>query len=50
MELYDADGKLVGDAVGGRLAGKGTHDELMASCPIYREIHESQFQKGDARA
>ncbi|MBR3494763.1 MAG: ABC transporter ATP-binding protein [Clostridia bacterium] len=34
----------------GRLAGKGTHDELMASCPIYREIHESQFQKGDARA
>ena len=31
----------------GHLAGKGTHEELMASCPVYREIHESQFRKGD---
>ncbi len=31
----------------GHLAGSGTHDELMASCPVYREIHESQFRKGD---
>ena len=34
----------------GRAAGLGTHDELMAACPVYREIHESQYQKGDARA
>ena len=33
----------------GRAAGLGTHDELMAACPVYREIHESQYQKGDAR-
>jgi len=34
---------LVMDA--GRLAGIGTHDELMATNEIYREIVESQ-QKG----
>lgn len=27
----------------GRLIGCGTHEELLASCPVYREIHESQF-------
>ena len=27
----------------GRLAGIGTHEELLAGCPLYREIHESQF-------
>jgi hypothetical protein len=27
----------------GTLAGKGTHDELMASCPVYQEIYYSQF-------
>ena len=31
----------------GQLAGKGKHDELMKTCPVYREIHESQFRKGD---
>lgn len=31
----------------GHLAGKGRHEELMASCSVYREIHESQFRKGD---
>jgi len=30
---------------GGRIAGKGTHKELLASCPEYREIAESQLQK-----
>ena len=29
----------------GRLAGCGTHDELLAGCSVYREIHESQFRK-----
>ena len=27
----------------GVAVGIGTHDELMTACPIYREIHESQF-------
>ena len=29
----------------GILAGKGTHDELLASCPVYQEIYYSQFPK-----
>lgn len=29
----------------GRLAGKGTHKELLESCPEYREIAESQLRK-----
>ncbi len=33
----------------GVLVGQGTHDELLDSCPVYREIHESQFRKGDAQ-
>ena len=33
----------------GRLAGKGTHDELLETCEVYREIYESQFKKEDAR-
>ena len=27
----------------GRLAGAGTHDQLMASCDVYQEIYYSQF-------
>lgn len=30
---------------GGRMVGKGTHRELLANCPEYREIAESQLQK-----
>ncbi len=30
----------------GRAVGLGTHEELLDSCPVYREIYESQFQKG----
>lgn len=33
----------------GREVGLGTHDELMASCPVYREIYESQYG-GEASA
>lgn len=29
----------------GDCVGIGTHDELLKSCDVYREIHESQFQK-----
>ena len=28
----------------GKLAGKGTHDELMKTCPVYQEIYYSQYQ------
>ena len=30
----------------GHVVGIGTHDALMQTCEIYREIHESQFRKG----
>ena len=30
----------------GQLVDKGRHDELLARCDVYREIHESQFKKG----
>ena len=32
----------------GELVGCGTHDELMAGCEVYREIHESQFRNDHA--
>ena len=38
----------------GELVGCGTHDALLESCEVYREIHESQFRndhsKGGAQA
>ena len=30
----------------GHVVGIGTHDALMQTCEVYREIHESQFRKG----
>lgn len=33
---------------GGRAVGIGTHEELLKSCDIYREIHYSQFKKEGA--
>ena len=44
--LQQADCILVLDD--GRLAGSGTHAELLESCPVYREIYDSQFRKGGA--
>jgi len=32
----------------GTLAGQGDHETLLATCPVYREIHESQFRKEGA--
>ena len=32
----------------GCLAGQGTHGQLLETCPIYREIYESQFRKEEA--
>ncbi len=39
--IRQADKILVLD--NGRLAGTGTHDELMRACALYREIYFSQF-------
>ena len=32
----------------GQVVGMGKHYELLDSCPVYREIHESQFRKEEA--
>ncbi len=32
---------------GGETAGIGTHDELLESCDVYREIYDSQFKGGE---
>ena len=33
----------------GRVVGLGTHEQLLDTCPVYREIHESQFRKEAAQ-
>lgn len=32
----------------GKLVGRGTHDELLKTCEVYREIHASQYKKEEA--
>ena len=34
----------------GRAVGLGTHEELLASCEVYKEIYDSQFSKGGEKA
>lgn len=34
----------------GKVAGKGTHAELLKTCPVYREIAESQLSKAELEA
>ncbi|BCM88651.1 putative ABC transporter ATP-binding protein [Abditibacteriota bacterium] len=46
--IRDADLILVLDD--GCLVGQGTHEELMESNPVYREIYESQQESADANA
>ena len=33
----------------GRMVGLGTHEQLLERCPVYREIHASQFRKEAAQ-
>lgn len=33
----------------GKIAGMGTHDELLTSCDTYREIYDSQFKKEEKK-
>ena len=46
--LLAADEILVLDD--GALAASGTHEELLASCPLYQEIYESQFPEKEETA
>ena len=32
----------------GRVAGIGTHEQLLADCEVYQEIYYSQFEKEEA--
>ncbi len=33
----------------GQAVGIGTHQELLLGCELYREIYESQFDRGDRK-
>ena len=46
ISIRDCDRILVLDD--GEQVGLGTHDELMKSCDVYREIYESQYKKEEA--
>jgi ABC-type multidrug transport system fused ATPase/permease subunit len=34
----------------GRVAGMGSHDELLENCPVYKEIYDSQYAGGEVSA
>lgn len=44
--IRHADKIIVLDA--GKMVGAGTHDELLQTCDVYREIHYSQYEKEGA--
>ena len=33
----------------GFVVGQGRHDDLLSTCEVYREIHQSQFKGGEAQ-
>lgn len=45
--IAHADSIVVLDS--GEAVGIGTHEGLLESCPVYREIYDSQFKGGEAR-
>jgi ATP-binding cassette subfamily B protein len=46
--VREADKILVLDE--GEAVGMGTHEELMQSCEVYREIYFSQYEKEEVNA
>ena len=42
--IQDADEIIVLDK--GFVVGQGTHNELLKTCEIYKEIYETQIKKG----
>ena len=46
--IRDADKIIVLDE--GRIAGMGTHEELMRTCPVYQEIARSQLSPDELGA
>ncbi len=48
VAIADADVILVLE--NGNAVGLGTHDTLLATCPLYREIHQSQYGKQEVTA
>lgn len=34
---------------GGNMVGFGTHEQLLSSCEVYREIYSTQFEKGGSK-
>ena len=46
--IRDADRIIMLD--GGRIAGAGTHEELMRSCEEYRELYRTQCYPGGLSA
>ena len=46
--IHHADQIIVLDD--GMVAGIGTHQELLENCPVYQEIHYSQFDRKEERA
>ena len=49
LPLSYLDSHPSGDIVS-RMVGLGRHAELLESCPVYKEIYESQLKKGEAEA
>lgn len=45
--IMDAEQIIVLDE--GKMVGKGTHKELMQSCPTYREIASSQLNEEELK-
>ena len=45
LKLPFGRGHITADIPDGRLAGVGSHEQLLESCPVYREICLSQLSE-----